>query len=154
MIATLRMPALAENRRARFDYDILQTFEAGLELAGHEVKAVRDGGLRLTDAFVTFHNGAAFLTNAHIAPYRHGGPLPNYDPDRSRRLLLHRREIHYLRLKHEEEGLTIIPLKVYTKNRFIKVEVAVARGRRTYDKRAKLKERDMARETKRRLKEI
>ncbi len=143
--------ALAENRQARFNYEILETFQAGLVLTGQEVKAAKKGAVSLKGAFVTFHGNEAKLTNAHITKYAPAGPLPNYDPTRSRTLLLKKREINYLRGKSLEKGLTIVPLKMYTRNRLIKVEVAVARGKHAYDKRATVKKRDLEREVRRAL---
>lgn len=140
------MTTLSENRRARFDYDILDTYEAGLALFGHEVKSVKAGQMSLSGAFVTFHRGEAYLTNAHISPYRHAGPLPDYNPTRSRRLLLHAKELRSLTGQAQDKGLTIVPLRVYTKGRYVKVAVALARGRKQYDKREAIKRRDVARE--------
>lgn len=140
------MSALATNKRARFDYEILDTLEAGLVLTGQEVKSAKKGHMSLAGAFVTFHRDDAVLTNARISPYPQAGPLPAYDPTQSRRLLLRKKEISYLRGKSLEKGLTIVPLKVYTKNRFIKVEIAIARGRHTYDKREVIKKRELQRE--------
>ena len=140
------MPVLADNKKAKFDYEIMENYEAGLVLSGQEVKSARDGQMSLKGAFVTFHNGQAFILGSHISKYKPAGPLPEYDPDRSRRLLLRKKEIRYLQGKAQEQGLTIVPLKVYTKNRFIKVEVAVARGRHKYDKREVLKKKDLDRE--------
>lgn len=137
---------LARNQKAIFDYDLLEKYEAGLVLSGQEVKSVKDGHLSLKGAFVTFHNNEAFLTGAHISKYKHAGPLLAYDPDQSRKLLLKKRQIEYLRGKSQEQGLTIVPIRVYTKNRLIKVEITVARGRHKYDKREVLKKRDTDRE--------
>jgi SsrA-binding protein len=110
--------------------------------------------MSIKDAFVTFHGTAALLSNAHIAKYPHAGPQNDYEPTRSRRLLLRSKEIAYLRSKALEKGLTIVPLHVYTKNRLIKVEVAVARGKHTYNKKETLKNRDIDRDTKRHIKEM
>lgn len=140
------MAALAENKKARFDYEILETIEAGLVLTGAETKAVKSGNLNLRGAFVTFHNEEAWLTNAHIGAYRFARPDPNYSPTRSRRLLLHQKELRYLAGKNATAGLTIVPLKVYTKNRLVKVAIAVARGRKKYDKREAIKKRELRRE--------
>ncbi len=137
---------LAENKKARFDYDILETLEAGLILSGPEVKSVKAGQINLKGSFVTFHKDSALITNAHIARYKQAGPQPDFDPTRSRKLLLHKKEIRYLREKSLERGLTIIPLQVYTKNRLVKVEIAVARGRHKYDKREVIKKRELQRE--------
>ena len=140
------MSALAENKKARFDYEILETLEAGIVLSGQEVKAAKAGHINLIGSFVTFHQGNALLTNAHINPYSHAHPLEDYDPTHSRRLLLHKRELSYLQGKSQEKGLTIVPLQVYTKNRLVKIEIAVARGRHAYDKREAIKKREVQRE--------
>lgn len=146
--------ALAENKKALFDYEILEKLEAGLVLTGYETKSAKDGNLNLKGSFVTFHNNNALLTNVHIGLYKPAGKMDDYDPTHSRRLLLKRREIEYLRSKSEEKGLTIVPLRVYTKQRFIKVEIGVARGKKTYDKRETIKKRDTAKEIKRTLKNL
>lgn len=143
------MTNLAENRQARFDYEILEKFSAGIVLTGQEVKSAKNGGLNLKGAFVTFQGTRAFLTNAHIAPYPAAGPLPDYDPTRSRALLLKKREMRYLREKSLQKGLTIVPLRVYTNNHLIKVEIALSRGKAAYDKRAAIKKRDVEREIRR-----
>lgn len=146
------MTTFAENKKARFDYEILDTLTAGISLTGQEVKSVRAGHLSLKGTYVTFHGKSAFLTNANITAYKFAGELPGYDPTRSRQLLLHKREIDYLRGKSEEQGLTIVPLNVYSKNRLIKVEIAVARGKHQFDKRETIKKRDENREIRRTLK--
>lgn len=126
---------LSNNRAAYHEFHILETFEAGIELLGTEVKSVRDGRVNLKDAYATIKDGEAWLFNAHISPYSHGN-RQNHEPTRVRRLLLHRREIDRLRARVEEKGLTLIPTKMYVKNRLIKCELAVARGKKLYDKRA------------------
>ncbi|HLD34673.1 MAG TPA: SsrA-binding protein SmpB [Patescibacteria group bacterium] len=143
---------LAINQQAKFDYEILEKYEAGLSLSGPEVKSVKDGQMSLKGAFVTFHGGDAYLFNAHISPYKQAGTKISYDPTQSRRLLLHQKEIRYLQGKLEEKGLTIVPLRVYTRNRFIKVEIALGKGKQQFDKRESIKKRDTAREMKRELK--
>ena len=131
--------SLTENKKAFFDYEILEKLEAGLVLTGPEVKSAKAGHMNLKGSYVTFHGGDALLTNAHISAYQPAGKNPDYDPTRSRRLLLKKKEIDYLRSKSQEKGLTIVPLKVYTKNRFVKVEVGVARGKKQFDKRESIK---------------
>ncbi|MBN1585305.1 SsrA-binding protein SmpB [Candidatus Uhrbacteria bacterium] len=143
------MPRLAFNKRAKFDYEILESFEAGLALTGQEVKSVRAERMGLAGAFVTIHNGAAWLTNAHIPKYDKVGPLPDYDPDRSRKLLLHRREISRLIGKMEQKGLTLVPISVYTKGPTVKLEFGLARGKRQYQKKEAIKRRDVDREIRR-----
>ena len=148
------MPDLAVNKKALFDYDILDKYQAGLVLTGQEVKSARAGQFSLKSTFVTFMNGSPYLTNANIAKYKQAGPLPEYDPTHSRRLLLRKKEIRRLLEQSQEKGLTIVPLRVYTNNRFIKLEIALARGKRQYDKKEKLKQRDLDREIKRATKEM
>jgi len=147
------MSTYADNRKALFDYEILEKFEAGLELSGQETKSVKNGHLSLKGAYVTFHGRDANLTNAHISPYKEAGKLEGYDPTQSRRLLLHKREIAYLRGKSQEKGLTIVPISVYNRGRFVKVEIAVARGKHQYDKRESIKKREVEREIKRVIKD-
>ncbi len=146
------MPVYAVNKKARFDYEILETYEGGLVLSGQEVKSVRNGQAKLAGAFVTFHGSASLLTNAHISKYTHASGLDAYDPTHSRRLLLSKREINYLRGKSQEAGLTIIPLSLYTKGHYIKVEIGIAKGKRQFDKRETIKKRDQDREVKRKMK--
>lgn len=146
------MSKLGENKKAHFDYEFLQKFEAGIVLAGHEVKAVKQGNIGLKGAFVTFHNSEPMLTGAHISKYKGAGGLKDYDPERSRKLLLKRKEIRYLLGKKEEKGLTIVPISVYTKGSKIKVEIAIGKGKKQYEKKEKIKKRDLEREIKRTLK--
>lgn len=136
---------VATNRRARHNYDIVDVFEAGIVLRGSEVKSLRAGQVQLKDAYATIRNGELWLENAHIAPYSFasGG---GHDPERPRKLLLHRREIDRLIGKVNEQGLTLIPLQVYFTSGKAKIELALAKGRRTYDKRRKLAEREQKRE--------
>ncbi len=138
--------SLADNRKALYDYEVLEKFQAGLVLTGQEVKSVKNGHLSLKGAYVTFHNGDAYLTNAHITKYKQAGDIPDYDPTHSRRLLLRKKEIRYLQGKLEEKGLTIVPLSVYTKKRFVKMEIALAKGKKQHDKRETIKKRDAQRE--------
>jgi SsrA-binding protein len=140
---------LSENKKAKFDYEIIDTLEAGLMLTGAEVKSCKAGQINLQGSFVTFSANKAVLTNTNIAPYKQASNQGDYDPTRSRPLLLHKKEIAYLRGKSLEKGLTIVPLKVYTKNRLIKVEIGVGKGRHKYDKREVIKKRDLDREIKR-----
>ncbi len=139
------MTIYASNKKAKFDYEILETVEAGLVLSGMEVKSIRTGHISLKGAFVTFHNNSAFLTNVHISKYKYAGKVLNYDPERSRKLLLKKKEIDHLRGKSLERGLTIIPISVYTKGRHIKIEIAVCRGKKKYDKREDIKKQDIKR---------
>lgn len=144
---------VATNRRARHDYQILDTYEAGLVLLGSEVKSLRAGRMELKDSYAVIDGGEAYLVGAHIAPYdfaREGG----HDPERRRKLLMHKSEIGRLAGTLAEKGLTLVPLQVYFKDGKAKVEIALARGKRTYDKRQALAEkqskRDMARALSRR----
>ncbi|MDD5251672.1 MAG: SsrA-binding protein SmpB [Patescibacteria group bacterium] len=140
------MPQLAANKKAFHDYEILEKFEAGLQLAGQEVKAVRNGRMSLQGAYVTIVGGQLQLLNAHLPKYDKAGPLADYDPDRTRRLLIHRRELQRLAGKLEQKGLTLVPLSVYTKGSLIKLEFGLARGKKQYEKRETIKKRDLDRE--------
>lgn len=146
------MPTLSQNKKARHEYEILQTYEAGLVLSGAEVKSVRAGQVNLKGSYVTFHNGEAELMNTHIAPYKFASTQESYDPTHSRRLLLRKKEIAYLNGKLAEKGLTIVPLSLYTKGRHIKVEIGVARGKKQFDKRRTIKDKELRRETDRAIK--
>lgn len=144
---------IAKNRKAFHDYEILETFEAGIELTGTEVRSLRDNNCQLTDTFALIRDGQAWLNNLHIAPFTNGN-IANVDPDRKRRLLLHKKQIRYLAEKTQEKGLSIVPLKIYFNDRnLVKVEIALARGKKLYDKRNSMKERDVQREIARTLKE-
>jgi len=136
---------VATNRRARHDYEILDTFECGIVLRGSEVKSLREAQVQLKDAYADIRDGEVWLERVHIAPYGFaaGG---GHDPERARKLLLHRREIDRLIGKVNEVGLTLIPLQVYFKDGRAKVEIGLAKGRRTYDKRQKIRERMERRE--------
>jgi SsrA-binding protein len=136
---------LAANRRARHDYEILETFEAGLVLSGTEVKAARSGKVQLKDSYVDFQNGQAFLVGAHISHYSHGN-RENHEPERPRRLLMKRREIDKLFGRTQLRGLTVVPLAVYLKGNWVKVEVALAQGKKLYDKRATERKKELDRE--------
>ena len=136
---------LAVNRKARYDYEILDTVEAGLVLAGTEIKAMREGRASLGDSYAKPETGELWLVNAHIAQYSAGGPS-NHDPDRPRKLLLHKDQITRLSSQVNEKGLTLVPLRLYLKRHRAKVELGLARGRRKYDKRRAIMERDRKRE--------
>ncbi|MBI2437010.1 MAG: SsrA-binding protein SmpB [Candidatus Magasanikbacteria bacterium] len=142
----------AIHKKAHFDYEILEKFEAGLILTGQEVKSIRAKQIKLTGSFVTIHNDEAFLTNAHIPLYTHA-IAKDYDPTHSRKLLLKIKEIRYLRGKLQEKGLTIVPLSIYTKGRTIKLEIGIGKGKKKYDKRRVIKDRESKREMGRILKE-
>ncbi|KKW41829.1 MAG: SsrA-binding protein [Candidatus Magasanikbacteria bacterium GW2011_GWA2_56_11] len=145
---------MAQNKKARFEYTVLEKFEAGLALFGAEVKSVRAGGANLAGTFVTFREDTAYITNLRISPYRFALADAEYDPLRSRALLLGRKEILYLREKVRTEGLTIVPLSLYTKGRLIKAEIALVRGKKKWDKRETIKKREVEREIRRRRSEI
>lgn len=146
------MKDIATNRQARFRYELLDKWEAGLVLAGSEVKSLRDGKTDLKDSYVTVRAGEIWLIGAHIAPY---GPAAgqNHDPDRDRKLLLHRYEIERLIGKTRESGLTLVPTRLYFKNGRAKVEIALAKGKTLHDKRETIKRREAKREIDRAIKE-
>ncbi|HZS09276.1 MAG TPA: SsrA-binding protein SmpB [Blastocatellia bacterium] len=125
---------ISDNRAAYHNYHIIETYEAGIQLTGTEVKSAREGRVNLKDAYATISDGEAWLLNAHISQYTQGN-RQNHEPTRPRRLLLHKREIERLRSRAEEKGLTLVPTKFYFRNGFIKCELAVARGKKLYDKR-------------------
>jgi len=136
---------IATNRRARHDYEILETVEAGLVLRGTEVKSLRGSHVTFKDAFATIRNNEAWLVGCHINPYSHGTDA-NHDPERDRKLLLHRKEISRLTGKVAERGLTLIPLRLYFKSGRAKLEIGLARGKKLHDKRSALRERETRRE--------
>jgi SsrA-binding protein len=141
---------VAQNRKARYNYTIEDTLEAGLALTGTEVKSCRNGKANLADAYATIKDGQAWLLQLHISPYSHGNRA-NHDPMRPRKLLLHRNEIERLDAKVAQEGRTLVPLSLYFKHGLVKVEVAVARGKRAYDKRASEAQRDAERQMRKEL---
>ncbi len=143
---------IAENRRARHDYHLLERLEAGLTLTGTEVKSLRSGQASLQRAFADVRDGEVWLVGAHIPEYAQGN-LANHDPDRDRKLLLHRGEIDSLFGKVREKGLTLVPTKLYFKNGRVKVEIAIARGKEQRDKRRDIAERDARRQIDRAMKE-
>lgn len=144
---------IAKNRRAFHEYEILERFEAGIELSGTEVRSLRESNCQLTDCFVLIRGGEAWLHNVHIAPYRNGN-IANVDPDRKRKLLLHKKEIRLIEQKVRERGMAVVPTQMYFKeNSLVKVEIAVARGKKIHDKRQSIAERDQQRDIQRALKE-
>lgn len=140
---------VATNRRARFDYEIVDTWEAGVQLMGPEVKSLRDGRANLGDAFATVHRGEAWLEKLHISPYEPATRANPTDPQRRRKLLLHRHEIDRMDSRVREKGLTIVPLTVYFRRGRAKIELALARGKHRHDKRAAIKDREGDREARR-----
>ncbi|NDD62485.1 MAG: SsrA-binding protein SmpB [Acidobacteria bacterium] len=143
---------IATNREAYHNYFILETFEAGIQLTGTEVKSARAGKVTMKDGYVRVADGEAWLLSVHISPYSHGN-RQNHEPDRDRRLLLHKREIERLFSKIREKGLTLIPTKFYFKGNLIKCEIALARGKKLYDKRETEARRDQEREARAALKD-
>ncbi len=144
MAKTAHLP-LASNRKARHDFEILETFEAGLALRGTEVKAARQGQIQLKDSYVTVRGGEAFLVGAHISPYSHGN-RQNHEPERERKLLLHRRELDKILGRTTIQGLTCVPLAAYLKDNKVKLEIALARGKKLHDKRETARRRIAERE--------
>ncbi|MFD1123934.1 SsrA-binding protein SmpB [Lentilactobacillus raoultii] len=132
---------MAQNKKARHDYSILETYEAGIVLTGTEIKSIRDRRINLKDGFVQIRNGEAYMMNVHISEYAQGNQF-NHDPLRNRKLLLHKKEIRKLGQATQDKGITIVPLKVYLKSGFAKVLIGVAKGKREYDKRETIKRRD------------
>lgn len=145
------MPVYAVNKKARFEYEILETLEAGLVLTGPEVKSTRNKQIKLSGSFVTVHEGVVYLLNTHISKYKYS-TLQDYEPERSKKLLLSKKQIAYLTAKLQEKGLTIVPLSVYTKGRKIKVEIGIGKGKKQFDKKRVLKERQEGRDMRRALK--
>ena len=145
---------IKKNKRTYHDYEILDKLEAGIVLHGFEVKSIKNGNIKLRSAFVTFHKSEPYLTGAYVGKYKPAGGLKNYDPERSRKLLLKRKQIGYILGKSQERGLTIVPLSVYTKGSKIKVEIGVGKGKKEYQKKEIKKKRDIDREIKRTLKKF
>jgi SsrA-binding protein len=145
------MPTLAYNKRANYDYEIQDTFEAGVVLRGHEVKSAKNGHVSLKGSFVTLKKVSGkqlpevYLTNAHITQYKQAGNIKDYDPTRPKKLLLKKSEIQRLIGKKEEQGLTLVPIKMYTKRSFVKLEFGIGKGKKKYDKRADIKKREVDR---------
>lgn len=147
------MPVLAKNKKALFDYTILDRFEAGIVLAGHEVKSVRQGQVSLKGAYVTIDNkDQAWLLNASISKYKKAAQIKEYDPTHSRKLLLNKKEIAKIKGKLASSGLTIVPISLYTKGNLIKAELGLAQGKKKADKRQSIKEKDTKRDIQRALK--
>ncbi|QHJ71852.1 SsrA-binding protein SmpB [Planococcus halotolerans] len=143
---------IAQNKKAGFDYFIEETMEAGIVLQGTEIKSARNGKVQLKDAFVRIRGGEAWISNMHISPYEQGN-IFNHDPTRSRKLLLHKKQILELESHSKEQGVTIVPLKMYLKDGFAKVLIGVGKGKKNYDKREDLKRKDAKREIDRAMKE-
>jgi len=146
------MKILAENKKARFDYEILEKFEAGMILIGQEVKSIKSGRMSLKGSYVTMKDEEPYLIGANIPPYQPKNASPDYEPEKQRKLLLNKSEIKHLIGKTKEKGLTLVPLKVYTKKGKIKLEFGTAKGRKKTDKRELIKKRETEREMDRELK--
>lgn len=142
---------VAQNKKARHDYTIEDTVEAGIVLQGTEIKSIRNGRINLKDGFARIRNGEVFLHNVHISPYEQGN-LYNHDPRRMRKLLLHKKQIRKLEAETSNPGTTLVPLKVYLKDGYAKVLLGVAKGKKQYDKRETLRRRDIDRDIQRTLK--
>lgn len=145
------MKVVSQNKKAFHDYFILETYEAGIELKGTEIKSVRKGSVNLKDSFIRIKNNEAFIENMHIAPYEQGNRF-NHEPLRTRKLLLHRKQIKKLQKEIKESGLTIVPTKLYFNTSKLKVEIALAKGKKLYDKRQDLKAKDAKRDIEKALK--
>jgi SsrA-binding protein len=143
---------VCQNKKARYDYEIIEVIEAGMVLLGTEVKSLRQGRANLKDSYARIREGELFLMQCHISPYTHAY-YDNHEPDRVRKLLVHKREIKRLQGKTEEKGLTLVPLKIYFKDGKAKIELALARGKRSYDKRETLKRKTEERELERAIKD-
>jgi SsrA-binding protein len=148
------MATYIDNRKAHFNYIVEETFEAGIELQGFEVKSIKKGQGTITSAFCIVRGGEAYIVGLHIPPYQPNNTPPGYDPDMTRRLLLSKKEIKKLADKDDIKGLTLIPLSLYSKGRYIKVSIAVARGKKVFDKRETIKKRETDREISREFKII
>ncbi len=145
---------LSKNKKALFDYEILEKLESGIKLSGPEVKSTKLGHINLKGSYITFFNNEPFLVNAYIAPYKPAKKdQKNYNPKQNRKLLLHKQEIARLKGKIESEGLTIVPISVYTKNNLIKVEIGLARGKKKYEKREAIKKRHLNRKIREKMKQ-
>ncbi len=147
------MPKLAENKKALFDYEVLEKFEAGILLRGFEAKAIKNGLLNMKGSYITIKNQEPFWIGAQISPYQAQNTPKDYDPKRPRKLLLNKKEIQYLIGKTAQKGLTLVPISVYTKRRLIKLEFALVKSKKKFEKREKIKEREFKRASQRILKE-
>lgn len=148
------MKKIADNRKAFYDYEIMEAFEAGIVLTGTEIKAIRSNSISIKDSYVRVnHQYEAFIVNMFIAPYSHGN-IFNHDERRQRKLLLHKKEIIHLQKQMKEKSLTVVPLKAYLKNGILKLEIALARGKKNYDKRESEKQKDASREIQKAIKNL
>ena len=145
---------IQKNRKAYFNYEILEDLECGMALVGTEVKSVRDGRVSFSDSYVEIKDGQLELIGFIIQPYSHGGKVFNHQGDRKRILLAHKQEIKKFRRKVEAKGMTIVPLEIYIKHNLVKMKIALARGKAVYDKKAAIKERDLQRDARREMKNL
>jgi SsrA-binding protein len=145
---------VSDNRQARFQYEILETFEAGIELVGTEIKSIRDGKVNLRDGFALIRGGEVWLMNVHISPHSTASQFFNHDPRRNRKLLLHRKEIRKLIGQVEQQGLALVPLKMILKRGLVKVDLALGKGKKLHDKRDTVRRRDDQREMQRAMKQM
>ena len=142
--------ALAQNKNARRNYEILDTFEAGISLLGSEIKSIREGGANLRESYVRLKNNQVFLVGCHISPYRHSR-VDAHEPERERKLLLHRREIDRLEGQVQQKGLTLVPIKLYLKSGRCKIEIGLGRGKKLHDKREDVKRKEAMRDIEREM---
>ena len=146
------MKLLAKNKKAYYKYEILEKFEAGIVLIGQEVKSIKSGRINLAGSYIILKDNEVYLTGCHIPPYQPKNAPPDYNPERSRKLLLKKSEIKYLIGKSKQKGLTMVPLRVYTKRGKIKIEFTIAKGKKKFDKKELIKKRETEREMRRELK--
>ncbi|OGZ63766.1 MAG: SsrA-binding protein [Candidatus Staskawiczbacteria bacterium RIFCSPLOWO2_01_FULL_40_39] len=147
----IAMEIYADNKKAYFDYEIIEKYEAGLVLIGQEVKSIRNGRINLAGSYVVMQDGEPYLLGAKIPPYQPKNAPADYNPEKTRKLLLNKKEIQYLAGKANEKGFSLIPLKVYAKDGRIKLEFGLAKGKKKFDKKEKIKKRDVERDTQREL---
>lgn len=145
---------VSDNRQARHLYEILETYQVGIELQGTEVKSIREGKANLRDGYALVRNGELWLINVHISPWRSAGAYFNHEPRRTRKLLMHKQEIRKLIGKVEEKGLTLVPLKMYFKGGWLKIDIGLGKGKKLYDKREDLKKREDKRDMERAMKQF
>ena len=143
---------IALNKKAGFEYTLLEKFEAGLQLKGTEIKSLREGACQLKDSYISFKKNEAYLQNAHISPYKSSGLSNNHEPERLRKLLLHRHELNKIKGSLQKKGLTCVPTKVYLKNGLAKIEIALAKGKKKWDKREDSRKKTMQKEIRKNLK--
>jgi SsrA-binding protein len=152
MAENLPVKLISNNRQARYLYEILDTYEAGIQLTGTEIKSIRLGRVNLKDGYAFIRDGEAWLSNVHISPYQASGQYFNHEPRRNRKLLLHKKEINKLIGQLEQKGLTLVPLKMYFKGSWVKVALGLGKGKKLHDKRETVKRRDDQREMARAMK--